>query len=107
MKEGIGIAAVIVAVVFGFMVVSYAGLHWAGFLSKERETIRTTVHRESQSYTDGMRIELGRIKMEYDKADQQGRIGISAHVRDTYSRVDTSSYPDHLKAFLNQNGVTK
>ncbi len=99
---GIGLA--IVAIV-SLMALSYGGLYWAGFLGAKREAIRTEIHRESQSYTDGMRIELGRIKMEYDKADSAGRIGIKAHVQDTYSRVDTANYPDHLKSFLSQNGV--
>lgn len=101
---GVGVGGIALAIAT-LMGLSLGGLYWAGFLGKEAEKIRYDIHKESQSYRDGMQRELGRIKLEWDKADHTGRVGIEAHVRDTYSQTDTSEYPSHLKDFLSQIGV--
>lgn len=89
-------------IIFGLNVM---GMFSKEFFGKWNEQIRYDIHKESQSYRDGMQRELGRIQMEWSKADLAGRIGIEAHVRDVYSQTDTSEYPNHLKSFLSQIGV--
>lgn len=105
MRDGIQIAIVGAAAVVGLMALSYGGLHWAGFLGKEREAIRTNIFKESQAYTDGKRNELNRLYLEYQKADTAGRIGIANATRDMFAAVDTTGYPTHLQAFLSSTGA--
>lgn len=105
MKDAIKIGIGGVAAIAGLMALSYGGLHWSGFLGAEREAIRTTIIKESQAYTDGKRNELNRLYLEYQKADNAGRIGISNATRDMFAAVDTSDYPAHLQAFLIQTGA--
>ncbi len=93
------------AAIIGFGALSWAGLHWAGFLGAEREAIRTKIFKESQAYTDGKRNELNRLYLEYQKADSAGRIGIANATRDMFAAVDTSDYPSHLQTFLATTGA--
>lgn len=96
----IAIALSTIAGIAILMLVSFGGLHWAGFLGKEREKLRTGIIKESQAWTDGKRNELNRLYLEFQKADATGRIGISNVVRDSFAAEDTSSYPTHLQEFL-------
>ncbi|WP_422048045.1 hypothetical protein [Shimia sp.] len=99
------IAGLTIVGLAGTLAISWFMLDVKGAFMAKEEAIRTKVHAQSQSYVDGMKTELGRIKMEHLKADAAGRIGIENHVRDTYSKVDTSDFPQHLKDFLTQVGV--
>lgn len=96
----IGIGGFVVFIAFSWFMLDVGGA-----FSAKREAIRTQVHAESQSYVDGMKRELGRVALEWQKADTAGRIGIESHVRDVYSGVDTTTYPTHLQDFLSQIGV--
>ena len=81
------------------------GIYVNGFFNSVREEQRTRVLKESQAYTDGMRKQLNDLYLEYQKADATGRIGISNAVRDIFSAVDTTDYPEYLQTFLRQTGV--
>jgi len=97
--------AIVIAGLLGFGIISYGGLHWAGFLGKAREQIRHDIFKESQAHRDGMKNELNRLYVAYQSADTAGKIGISNAVRDQFASVDTADYPAHLQSFLSQVGA--
>lgn len=105
MRQSLQIIAAITGGIFTLCITSYLGLHWAGFLGKESEKLRTGILKESQAWTDGKRNELNRLYLEYQKADNAGRIGISNVVRDAFAAEDIGAYPAHLQTFLTQVGA--
>lgn len=86
--------------IVGLGLVSWGGIYVNGFFNAEREAQRTKVFKESQAHTDGMKLQLNNLYMEYQKADDAGKIGIANATRDIFAAVDTTDYPEHLQAFL-------
>lgn len=89
----------------GFLAFIYAMIFVGGIFDAAREDQRTKVFEQSKSYKQGMRSELNRLYLEYQKADTAGRIGIANVVRDQYAPVDTADYKPHLQQFLAQIGA--
>lgn len=101
MKEVFAVVGGVVAL--GLM--TWGGIYVKGFFDAEREAQRTRVFQESQAYTDGMKLQLNNLYLEYQKADTAGRVGIANVVRDTFASVDTTDYPSHLQQFLKTVGA--
>lgn len=101
MKEVLVVVGGIVAL--GLM--TWGGIYVNGFFNAEREAQRNKVFHESQAYTDGMKLQLNNLYLEYQKADSAGRIGIANVVRDTFASVDTTDFPPHLQQFLSTVGA--
>lgn len=105
MKEGFKIAGIGIASIVGLGLLSWGGLHWSGFLAKQREGIRYDIIKESQAHRDGMQRNLMQMQTDYLSADTAGKAAISAAVRHQYSQADTSEYPAHLQTFLRDMGI--
>lgn len=103
--ETLKIALLGTAGIIGLGMITWGGIHVAGFFNAEREAQRTRIFKESQAYTDGMRNQLNDLYLEYQKADTAGRVGIANVVRDTFASVDTVAYPAHLQNFLRETGA--
>ena len=88
------------AAIFGLGLLTWGGIYVNGFFDAEREAQRNKVFQESQSHTDGMKLQLNNLYMEYQKADTAGKIGIANATRDIFASVDTTDYPKHLQNFL-------
>lgn len=88
------------AAIFGLGLLTWGGIYVNGFFDAEREAQRNKVFQESQSHTDGMKLQLNNLYMEYQKADTAGKIGIANATRDIFASVDTTDYPQHLQNFL-------
>lgn len=88
------------AAIVGLGLLTWGGIYVNGFFNAEREAQRTKVFQESQAYTDGMKLQLNNLYMEYQKADTAGKIGIANATRDIFASVDTTDYPKHLQNFL-------
>jgi hypothetical protein len=86
--------------IVGLGLLTWGGIYVNGYFNAEREAQRTKVFQESQAYTDGMKLQLNNLFLEYQKADTAGKIGISNVVRDVFAGVDTTSFPPHLQQFL-------
>jgi len=91
--------------VVGVGLLTWGGIYVNGFFNAEREAQRTKVLKESQSYTDGMRTQLNNLYLEYQKADNAGKMGIANATRDFFAAVDTTDYPAYLQTFLTQVGA--
>ena len=91
--------------VVGVGLLTWGGIYVNGFFNAEREAQRTKVLKESQSYTDGMRTQLNSLYLEYQKADNAGKMGIANATRDFFAAVDTTDYPAYLQTFLTQVGA--
>lgn len=94
-----------IAVVFAVIGISYSSLLWDGVLSQKQESIRTQVVEQSKAYKDGMRKELGRISIEYAKADPAGKAAIKSYVLSTYAAEPIGDYPANLQTFLYDMGL--
>lgn len=99
---GIGAFILILVVMFGL---SSLGMVSKSFFGTWNEQIRYDIHKESQTYRDGMQRNLSQLLIDYRKADPAGQAAIKATVRHQYSQTDTSSYPAHLKDFLRETGA--
>ena len=91
--------------VVGLGLLTWGGIYVNGFFNAEREAQRTNVLKESQAYTDGMRTQLNNLYLEYQKADNAGKMGIANATRDIFAAVDTADYPAYLQSFLTQVGA--
>lgn len=100
----ITIAAVIALFAFIFGLQSL-GMVSSSFFGKWREEIRYDIHKESQTYRDGMQRNLSQLQQDYINADEAGKAAIRAAVLHQYSQTDTSEYPLYLQAFLRQMGI--
>ena len=72
------------AAVVGLGLLTWGGIYVNGFFNAEREAQRTNVLKESQAYTDGMRTQLNNLYLEYQKADNAGKMGIANATRDIF-----------------------
>ena len=97
--------ALITAGILLLLGASYGGLMWNGVLATKQEQIRHDVTKQSIAYKDGMRLQLGRMKHDWDNATSTGKIGIEAEVRNVFAQVDTAGYPPYLKDFLRTCGI--
>lgn len=88
------------AAIVGLGLLTWGGIYVNGFFDAAREAQRTKVFQESQAHTDGMKLQLNNLYMEYQKADTAGKIGIANATRDIFASVDTTDYPKHLQNFL-------
>lgn len=88
--------------VIGLCLLVWGGIYLNGFFNAEREAQRTKVFQESQAYTDGMKLQLNNLYLQYQAADVVGKNGIANATRDIFAGVDTSNYPQHLQQFLNE-----
>lgn len=98
-------AGIVIGSVVGLGLLTWGGIYVGGFFDAEREKMRTKVFEESQAYTHGMKNELNDLYLQYNTADNVGRQGISAVVRDKFASVDTTDYPVHLQTFLQTVGA--
>lgn len=105
MKHAFKIGAIVIASFVAILFFSYFMIHVTGFFKAASEAQRIKVFEQSKSYKQGMKSELNRLYLEYQKADTTGRIGISNVVRDQYAPVDTAGYKPHLQQFLTQTGA--
>lgn len=90
----------IVGVVGATMLMEIGGIKWSGFLGKLWEQERYEIHKESQTYRDGMQNTLSDLMREYERADTVGKIGIKETIRHQFSQVDTSRFPAYQQDFL-------
>ena len=94
------------ATIVGLGLLTWGGIYVNGFFNAEREAQRTNVLQESFAYQRGMQDQLNQLYLQYQSADDAGRIGIRNVVQDQYGvNVDTSEYPAHLTQFLAQVGA--
>ena len=90
------------AAVIGLGLLTWGGIYVNGFFNAEREAQRTKVFQESQAYNDGMKLQLNNLYLDYQTADNAGKIGIANATRDIFASVDTNDYPAHLQEFLRE-----
>jgi hypothetical protein len=100
MSSNVKIGLYTVGSVVGLGLLTLGGIYVNGFSNDECKTPQTEVFQESQAYTDGMKLLLDNLFLEYQKADTPGKIGISNVVRDVFTGVDTTSFPPYLQQFL-------
>jgi len=105
MNDGLKITGIAVAAAVGLGLLTWGGIYVNGFFNAAREAQRTNVLKESQAYTDGMRTQLNNLYLEYQKADNAGKMGIANATRDIFAAVDTTDYPAYLQTFLTQVGA--
>jgi len=105
MNDGLKITGIAVAAAVGLGLLTWGGIYVNGFFNAAREAQRTNVLKESQAYTDGMRTQLNNLYLEYQKADNAGKMGIANATRDIFAAVDTADYPAYLQTFLTQVGA--
>jgi hypothetical protein len=90
------------AAVIGLGLLTWGGIYVNGFFNAEREAQRTKVFQESQAYNDGMKLQLNNLYLDYQTADNAGKVGIANATRDIFASVDTNDYPAHLQEFLRE-----
>jgi hypothetical protein len=100
--ENLKIALYGTAAVIGLGLLTWGGIYVNGFFNAEREAQRTKVFQESQAYNDGMKLQLNNLYLDYQTADNAGKIGIANATRDIFASVDTNDYPAHLQEFLRE-----
>jgi hypothetical protein len=100
--ENLKIALYGTAAVIGLGLLTWGGIYVNGFFNAEREAQRTKVFQESQAYNDGMKLQLNNLYLDYQTADNAGKVGIANATRDIFASVDTNDYPAHLQEFLRE-----
>lgn len=75
---------------FGFLM-SYVGLFHASIFGPAYEQVRRNTFEQSQSYNEGMVRDLENLKMQYEKADDEEKIGLRATIIHRFS-----AYPNQL-----------
>jgi hypothetical protein len=49
-----------------------------------------------------MKLQLNNLYLDYQTADNAGKVGIANATRDIFASVDTNDYPAHLQEFLRE-----
>ena len=90
--------AIILVIVFGLSLVF---LDWGSFLEKRRTDQRRDIFKSSQSYNEGKIQDLLRYRLEYNKADREGKKILADTIRHMFADFDESKIKiDKLRVFL-------
>lgn len=98
------IGSILGLLTLSFVLNSLGMMSWK-FFGTWSEQIRYDIHKESQTYRDGMQRNLSQMATDWASSDQAGKLMIEASVKHQYSQTDTSEYPPYLQDFLRSVGV--
>lgn len=82
----------------------WLGLEWYGFFGKKRANIEREIHRNTDSFDEGMLQQLSRYRLEYMRSsDETEKSAIRSTVRTMFSKYppDRLTSPE-LRAFLKE-----
>jgi hypothetical protein len=81
---------------FGFI-----GVHQTKTIGKAQENARREVFEQTQSYVGGKIQELSKLKHEWNRSDEDGKITIESIVRSNFANFDETNIQDpNLYSFL-------
>ena len=75
------------------------------FFGKWGEQIRYDIHKESQTYRDGMQRNLDALMTDFHTSEGAARIGVTQAIRHQYSQTDVSRLPSYQQDFLREIGI--
>ena len=96
---GFTVAAIIGVIALNFGLASM-GMISKSFFGKWNEEIRYEIHKESQTYRDGMQRTLADAMKQYQDASAAGKTVIKKTIEHQFSQTDTSQFPAYLQDFL-------
>lgn len=93
-----GLSALI-AVAFAL---NLGGLEWTRFFGPRREAVRREVFKQTRSYNEGKEQELLKYRVEYMRADDDGKAAIRSTIRHAFADYDETLLTGELRSFLRE-----
>ena len=94
----IGAVALFIAIVLGF---AFGGFELRRYFAPKYEGVRYDVHKESQSYRDGMVRRLRNLQIEYEKASPEHKQVIASTILHESADFPSERMPADLRQFIN------
>jgi hypothetical protein len=88
-----------IALIFGL---GYLGVFYTRTVGKSQRTAERHAFEGSRSYIVGTIQQLARYKLQWDNADDTGKIGIETAIRSQMAEFPISEAPPELRGFLRQ-----
>ena len=93
------ICGIVVLIVLAFAL-ELGGLQWKMFFEPKHEAVRREVFKQTRSYNEGKEQELIKYRLEYMKADDEGKLAIASAIRHSFADYDETLLSGELKLFL-------
>ena len=105
---GLGILAGLVVLMMGLsLAFGWFGVGYTKTVGKAQQNVERTVFEETQSYVEGKRQEVTKLRFEYLKSkDRDEKEAIKATLRSSLANFDKSKLDYDLKAFLDSTVYT-
>ena len=97
MKDSFKVLSAIIIVTLGL---AFLSLEVRRFFGPRHEQIRFQIHKESQSYRDGLVRRIRNLQIEHSKATDAHAEVIASTIRHEIADVDISIFPADLQRFL-------
>ena len=79
---------------------SFFSLGWGKFFLPKYENMRREVFESTRSYNQAKVQELGKYKLEYDRASEEDKTAIASAIRHRFADYDDNKLDYQLKSFL-------
>lgn len=87
-----------------FLVVAFTlelgGLQWKAFFGPKHEAVRREVFKQTRSYNEGKEQELLKYRLEYMRADEDGKRALASTIRHAFADYDETLLSEELRSFL-------
>lgn len=85
----VSVSAISLSYAFGWI-----GVHQTKTIGKAQENARREVFEQTQSYVGGKIQELSKLKHEWNRSDEDGKIAIESIVRSSFANFDETKIRD-------------
>ena len=100
MKINMKIAGMILLVIVILVVATYMCLGFYRHFAPKFQGVKREVFEETKSYNQGKVQELSKYRLEYLKADRDGKAAIESTIRHSFADYEIKRLPDELGEFL-------
>jgi len=81
------------AIIIGLMFLTgYIDVFYTKTVGKAKQNAQREVFEETQSYVEGKRQEILKIKLEYAKGDAETKIALKSHVVNQFANIDEDKW---------------
>lgn len=81
-------------------VMELGGLKWAKFFNPRKENVRREVFEATRSYNESKLQDLAKYRLQYIKADDEGKAALRSTIRHMFANYDKDKLPVELASFL-------
>jgi len=96
-----GVAGLTLLIVVAFTL-ELGGLQWKAFFGPKHEAVRREVFKQTRSYNEAKEQELLKYRLEYLRADEDGKRALASTIRHAFADYDDTLLTEELRRFLRE-----